>query len=103
MNCQSVKQPTACHFYNATESLCPPPAPHITTLLQCVPKSQMKILTVSELVPKMESNITISASFKSENRIKTAQQNPFFKRKKENSLIYNKYTMVSFQLDIKLR
>lgn len=70
MNCQSVKQPTACHFYNVTESLRPPPAPHITALLQCVPKSQMKILTVSELVPKMESNITISASFNSENRIK---------------------------------
>lgn len=87
MNCQSVKQPTACHFYNVTESLRPPPAPHITALLQCVPKSQMKILTVSELVPKMESNITISASFKSENRIKTTKQSSFFFLKKKRKLL----------------
>lgn len=33
-------------------------------------KSRVKSLTVSKSVPKMESNITISASFKSENRIK---------------------------------
>lgn len=49
----------------------------------------------------MESNITISASFKSENRIKTKQKFSLKekrkqKKEKKNSLIYNKYTMVSF-------
>lgn len=53
----SVKQPTVCHFYNTRQSLCPPPTPHSTISLQCVLKSQMKILTVSELVPKMESKL----------------------------------------------
>lgn len=49
---ESDQQPTGCHFYNTRESLCPPPAPHVITSLQCVLNSQMKILTVSELVPK---------------------------------------------------
>lgn len=63
-------------------------------------KSRVKSLTVSESVPKMESNITISASFKSENRIKNKTKILLKEKKKKkerkNSLIYNKYTMVSF-------
>jgi hypothetical protein len=43
----------------------------------------MKSLTVSELVPKMESNITISASFKSENRIKTKQKFSLKEKRKQ--------------------
>lgn len=63
-------------------------------------KSRVKSLTVSESVPKMESNITISASFKNENRIKNKTKillkEKRKKKERKNSLIYNKYTMVSF-------
>lgn len=85
MNCQRVCLAANCMslLQCNIESLCPPPAPHITTLLKCVLQSQMKILTVSALVPKMESNITISASVKSDNRIKTKQNEIPFKAKKK--------------------
>lgn len=64
------------------ESWCPPPARHFTTSLLCVcSNSAWKFIQSQNWYQNIQSNITISASLKSENRIKQAKKKIVLRKK----------------------